>query len=250
MSSLPPGPDATLVESARALEALAAEARILWAVERFADQVVLLSSMQRTGVVLMHMFHSLALPNEILFIDTGYHFFETLRMRDQTLRQWRLNLVTLYPEHTIEEQEARHGKKLFSCIDGQPECCHLRKEAPLLQFLATKGQAVLVNGLRREEGGTRQHLEVLSLDPRTGGHQLSPLFDWTSGEVDAYIARHNLPIHPLYAKCFASIGCYPCTTPILPGEDARAGRWRHLRQPEGDGAAQYCGVNFSDGSGI
>jgi phosphoadenosine phosphosulfate reductase len=250
VSSLAPEPEMALVESARTLAPLAAEARILWALERFADRVVLLSSMQRTGIVLMHMFHALDLPNQILFIDTGYHFFETLRMRDQTMRQWRLNLVTLYPENTTEEQEARFGKKLFSCVDGQAECCRLRKEAPLLRFLATKHKPVLVNGLRQAEGGMRKHLDVLSLDPRTGGFQLSPLYDWTTEAVDSYIARHNLPVHPLYAKCFASIGCYPCTTPIRPGEDARAGRWRHLRQAEEEMPSRYCGVNFSDGSGI
>ncbi len=250
MSSLPAVPDVDSIAAAKALEPLTAEARIGWAVERFADRVVLLSSMQRTGVVLMHMFHTLGLPNEVVFIDTGYHFFETLRLRDQTQRQWRLNLVTLYPELTLEDQEARFGKKLFSCADGQPECCRLRKEGPLLRYLATKGRAVVVNGLRREEGGVRQHLRVWSPDLRSGGYQLAPLVDWTASAVDAYIAQHQLPVHPLYEQGFASIGCYPCTTPIQPGESPRAGRWRHLRQPDGEPGPQYCGVNFSDGSGI
>src|SRR5262252_4863840 len=88
-----------------ALEPLGAVERILWAVERFSDDVVLLSSMQKTAVVLMHMFHRLGLANEVLFVDTGYHFFETLKMRDEYMRRYRLNLVTLYPASTIEEQE-------------------------------------------------------------------------------------------------------------------------------------------------
>lgn len=250
MSSLPPAPDMDPIAAAKVLEPLPAEARIRWAVEHFADRVVLLSSMQQTGIVLMHMFHSLGLPNDVVFIDTGYHFVETLRLRDQTLQKWRLNLVTLYPELTLEEQEARFGKKLFSCADGQPECCRLRKEAPLLRYLASKGRAVLVNGLRREEGGARQHLRVWSPDLRSGGYQLSPLADWSASEVAAYSERHHLPTHPLYERGFASIGCYPCTTPIRPGESPRAGRWRHLRQPDGEPSPQYCGVNFSDGSGI
>jgi phosphoadenosine phosphosulfate reductase len=206
--------------------------------------------MQRTSVVLMHIFHSLGLANEILFVDTGYHFFETLRLRDQLMRRWRLNLVTLYPELTIEEQEGRFGKKLFSCSDGQPECCRMRKEEPLLKYFAGKPSPVLVNGLRREEGGKRANLRALGRDLRTGGYQLSPLFDWKKSDIDAYTARHELPVHPLYAKDYASIGCYPCTTPIGPGEDVRAGRWRHLRVLEGPNAPQYCGINFSDGSGI
>ena len=232
------------------LAPLSAEKRIVWAVETFSDSVVLLSSMQRTSVVLMHMFHTLGLRNEILFLDTGYHFVETLQMRDAYMRQYQMNIVTLYPELTIEEQEAQYGKKLFSCADGQPECCRLRKEAPLLRHMATKKCPVTVNGLRRAEGGKRAGILALSQDPRTAGFSLSPIYDWTSDDIQAYIAKHELLVHPLYAKCYASIGCSPCTTPIKPGEDARAGRWRHLRPAEAEAAPLYCGVNFTDGSGI
>jgi phosphoadenosine phosphosulfate reductase len=224
--------------------------RVRWAVDSFGTGVVLLASMQRTSLVLMHVFYGLGLANEILFVDTGYHFFETLRLRDQVMRQWRLNVVTLYPELTIEEQEARYGKKLFSVRDGQPECCRLRKEEPLLKYFADKSSPVLVNGLRREEGGRRANLRAIGRDPRTGGYQLSPLFDWQGGDVEAYTAQHGLPVHPLFGKGYASVGCYPCTTPIQPGEDERAGRWRHLRVLEGTDAPQYCGINFSDGNGI
>jgi phosphoadenosine phosphosulfate reductase len=104
-------------------------------------------------------------------------------------------------------------------------------------------------GLRREEGGRRANLQPVSLDRRTGGYQLSPLFDWTTAQVDSYLEKHALPVHPLYAKHYASIDCFPCTTPIRPGEDARAGRWRHLREVDA-GVGVYRGGNFSDGSGI
>jgi phosphoadenosine phosphosulfate reductase len=239
-----------LEQAAETLAHLDARQRILWAVETFGDQVFLLSSMQNTAIVLMHMFHELALLNEVLFVDTGYHFFDTLRMRDLTMRQWRLNLVTLYPDLTLEKQEALYGKKLFTYVEGQPECCRLRKEQPLLNYLATKRSPMLVNGLRREEGGRRANLAAISPDPRTQGYQLSPLFDWRSEDIKAYTSQHGLPGHPLYAKDYASIGCYPCTTPIRLGEDPRAGRWRHLREPESVETPQYCGINFSDGSGI
>jgi phosphoadenosine phosphosulfate reductase len=233
-----------------ALAQLSARERVRWAVDAFGDSVVLLSSMQRTALVLMHIFHDLGLANEVLFVDTGYHFFATLRMRDQVMRQWHLRLVTLYPELTIEEQEARHGKKLFSSKEGQPECCRMRKEEPLLRHLARKTTPVVVNGLRREEGGRRANLTPLVRDLRTKGYQISPLYDWTKDDVEAYTTRHGLPVHPLYEQSYASIGCYPCTTPIQPGEDERAGRWRHLRVLESHEGPQYCGINFSDGSGI
>jgi phosphoadenosine phosphosulfate reductase len=234
----------------RVLASLCAEERILWAAESFADAMVLLSSMQRTAVVLMHMFHTLGLSNEILFVDTGYHFCETLRLRDEYMRRYRLNLVTLYPDITTEDQESRHGKKLFACTDGQPECCHLRKVAPLLSYLKAKGKAVVVNGLRRGEGGRRGRIEVITPDPRTGGYQLSPLVDWAEDQVRAYVAKHALPVHPLHARGYPSIGCYPCTTPVKPGEGPRAGRWRHLRPADSDAGPQYCDINYTDGGGI
>jgi len=229
---------------------LPAEERVGWVARRFGDDLVLLASMQRTSVVLMHMFFTLGLPSEVLFLDTGYHFADTLRMRDEYQRRFRLNLVTLYPELTIEEQETRHGKKLWTCADGQPECCRLRKEAPLLAHLRGRSTPVVANGLRREEGGRRAWLPALSPDPRTGGLQFSPLFDWTEEQVRAYIEAHALPVHPLHAQGYPSIGCYPCTTPVAPGEDPRAGRWRHLRPAPSDDGPQYCNVNFTDGAGI
>jgi phosphoadenosine phosphosulfate reductase len=233
-----------------ALEPLSALDRIRWAVDALGDGVVLLSSMQKTAVVLMHMFHRLGLSNEVLFVDTGYHFFETLKMRDEYMRRFRLNLVTLYPESTIEAQESHYGGKLFATIVGQPECCRMRKEVPLLSYLATKRAPSLVNGLRRAEGGRRQAIKPFAPDPRTGGYQLSPLYDWTGDDVVAYIAEHALLVHPLHAASYPSIGCYPCTTPVAPGENARAGRWRHLRVLNGDASPEYCQINYSDGAGI
>ena len=239
-----------LTKTHATLEPLSAKERISWAAETFADNLVLLSSMQKTAVVLMHLFHELGLRNEILFLDTGYHFFETLRMRDEYMRRFQLNVVTLYPALTIEEQENKYGKKLFTCTDGQPECCRLRKEAPLLEYLARKPSPVMVNGLRRAEGGRRADIKVLMPDPRTAGYQLSPIYDWTNDDIQSYIAKHDLPIHPLHEKGYPSIGCYPCTTAVLPGENPRAGRWRHLRPPDAEEAPKYCNVNFTDGGGI
>ena len=145
-----------LEEARETLASLSAENRILWAHDLFQHDLVLLSSMQQTASVLMHLFYRLGLDNEILFVDTGYHFTETLKVRDDYMRRYKLNIVTLYPEMTTEAQETFHQKKLFSCVDGQPECCRLRKELPLIRHLAqTKQRPTVVNGLRRGEGGPR-----------------------------------------------------------------------------------------------
>ena len=126
----------------------------------------------------------------------------------------------------------------------------MRKERPLLAHLETKRAPVLVNGLRRAEGGRRGNIKPFTEDRRTGGYQLSPIYDWSGEDVAAYIAEHGLPVHPLHAQSYPSIGCYPCTTPVAPGEDARAGRWRHLRVLNEGAAPEYCQINFTDGGGI
>ena len=151
-----------------ALEPLSALERIRWAVDALSDDVVLLSSMQKTAVVLMHLFHRLGLANEVLFVDTGYHFFETLKMRDEYMRRYRLNVVTLYPASTTEEQETLHGSKLFASVAGQPECCRMRKEAPLLAHLETKRAPVA--GQRPAPGRGREagQLKPFSEDPPHG----------------------------------------------------------------------------------
>ena len=223
--------------------------RILWAVEQFGESAILLSSMQKTASVLMHTFYRLRLDNDIVFGDTGFHFHETLRTRDLFMRQYRLNIVTVYPELTPEQQENVHGRKLHMCIDGQPECCRMRKEEPFLAYVREHGRRLVMVGARRSDGGRRASLQPVVQDPRTGGFALHPLVDWTDAQVAAYLQEHQVPVHPLYKQSYPSIGCACCTTPVAPGEPARAGRWRHLRDQTGAGP-QYCGLNFTDGSGI
>ena len=137
-----------------ALEPLSALDRIRWAVDALADNVVLLSSMQKTAVVLMHLFHRLGLSNEVLFVDTGYHFFETLKMRDEYMRRYRLNVVTLYPASTTEEQETLHGGKLFTSIAGQPECCRHAEGSAVARSPGDQARARA--GQRSAPGGGRQ----------------------------------------------------------------------------------------------
>lgn len=231
------------------LASLSAEGRILWGVEHFGMQAVLMSSMQKTASVLMHLFAKLGLRNEILFGDTGFHFHETLQLRDQFMRQYGLNIVTLYPKQTPIQQEELYGRKLHLFVDGQPVCCKLRKEDPYINYVRDSGVKLIIKGLRNSEGGKRGNLRYLMKDARTDTYDLHPIMDWKSEQVAAYLKENDVPVHPLHAQSYPSIGCQCCTTPVQPGEDARAGRWRHLRTEEGDGP-QYCGINYTDGSGI
>ncbi len=226
-----------------------AEDRIKWAVQEFGDKAVLLSSMQKTAAVLMHMFHSLKLANEILFVDTGFHFYDTLRIRDLYQREYNLNIVTLYPKLTPQEQEDKYGEVLWRFVDGQTVCCRERKEIPFLEHIKAHGKEMVMTGLMKAEGGQRAWIKAFGKDPRINGYSFRPIYDWTEEQVMAYLKEHSVPVHRLHSLSYPSIGCHTCTTPVMPGEDPRAGRWRHLQEPGKDGV-QYCGINFSDGSGI
>lgn len=238
-----------LSEINRSLTEKSALERVAYGLERFGQRAVLLSSMQKTASVLMHFFSELGAENDVIFVDTGFHFHETLGLRDQFMRKYKLNIMTLYPEMTPEQQEEKYSCKLYKTKQGQPTCCALRKAQPFIDYMLQGGKQLAFGGLRREEGKARANLDIFSADPRFGGYKLNPILDWTEEMVDTYLEEHNIPIHPLHFEGYPSVGCQCCTTSIEPGEDERAGRWRHLRDETGSGPV-YCDLNFSDGSGI
>lgn len=208
------------------------------------DKAVQLSSMQKTAGVIMHLIHRAKVPIPILFFDTQYIHQETYDIKNAFQARYDLNIVTIKPEFTVAAQDMVHGKDLYKTKEGQKQCCFLRKEKPLLEALtAMKVQATLA-GLMRTEGGARSNIQPVGFDPRNETHLYYPIFDFNNQQIHDYNKEHNLPIHALYAKNFLSIGCEPCTTAVLPGEDARAGRWRHLRKE--DETHAYCGMNYSD----
>ena len=223
--------------------------RIEYGISQFGKGAVLLSSMQKTASVLMHMFHRLGADNEILFVDTGFHFHETLQLRDEYMRRYGLNIKTLYPTLTPEQQEEQYRCKLYQTSEGQPVCCDLRKGQPFLRHMKREGHRLVFGGRRREEGSARANIGIVSEDPRFGGYNLNPIVDWTRDMVADYLSENKVPVHSLHSLCYPSIGCQCCTTPVMEGEDERAGRWRHLREVGRKGPA-YCGINFNDGSGI
>jgi len=235
------------IEDFSALDALE---RVRAVDREFGDKALQLSSMQKTSSVLLHMIHRLKAKTVILFVDTQYHFPETLALRDEFEARYGLRIRTVTPEKTPEQQERKFQRELWKYVDGQPQCCELRKEKPFLK--AAKGMSVkaVLNGLMRAEGGKRANMAPIENDPRIWADNYYPLFDWTEEQVEAYVAEHDVPVHALHAKSYPSIGCATCTTPVAPGEDRRAGRWRHLRDEDGN-QPEYCGINFTDmGGGI
>jgi phosphoadenosine phosphosulfate reductase len=230
-----------------------------WAAETFGDRLAVQASMQKTAGVLMHMISRIAPATEVIFVDTGVHFLETLELRDEFQRRYGINVKTYSPEKTFDQQREEFGRDLYLTDDTKPgsepgyrHCCLLRKEQPFIKAVKGRFDAV-AGGLMREEGAARRNTEVLNWDARIEAYKIYPLAFWTSEQVDVYTRAYNLPVHPLYELNFLSIGCHTCTTAVRPGEDRRAGRWRHIREGS-DGAISsplYCGINFEDkGSGI
>lgn len=218
--------------------------------EAYGDKALMLASMQITSGVLMEMVHRTGAKPTILFIDTQYHFKETLELRDRFIEKYGLEIETVVPELTPQAQHDKYGRDLYLYVDGQPECCEFRKEKPFLKAARDAGIQAQFNGLMRAEGGRRSDLASIEHDARIDTPIFHPIIDWDYERLEAYSKDNDIPLHPLYAQRYLSIGCAPCTTPVKPGEDRRAGRWRHLRTEDGV-QPQYCNINFTDmGGGI
>jgi phosphoadenosine phosphosulfate reductase len=196
--------------------------------------VCLTCSFQAEDVLLTKLALELDANIPILFLDTGYHFQETYTYRDQIASEWGLNLINLLPEKTVAEQEAERGLLYQTAPD---QCCKLRKVEPL--FKAVAEYRVWLTGLRREQAKSRAALEESALFTLPGGRQvlkLAPLAGWTTQEVWYACEELSIPLLPLYARGYSSIGCEPCTSLPLDPNDPRSGRWA--------GRKVECGIHI------
>lgn len=196
------------------------------------------SSFQVECVALVHMLIQQRPDIPVLFLETGYHFPETLAYRDRIAADWKLNLVNLSAKQTVAEQEAQFGILNKTAPD---QCCKLRKVEPLFEGLANFD--IWFAALRREQSSTRANLQAVESFKLPGGktlRKISPLADWTNRDVWAYLSRHNIPALPLYDQGYTSIGCQPCTVLPLNPEDLRSGRWQGKDKLE-------CGIHIQAG---
>ena len=192
---------------------------LTWAGTTFGDQFAITSSM--ADGLLSHL-ASRAIPGvDVVFLDTGYHFAETIGTRDWITGVLPVTLVNVIAPQTPAEQELAYGPKLF---ERDPDlCCSLRKVQPLAETLS--GYAAWGSGVRRDESATRADTKLVDWDAKRGMVKVNPIAAWTQADVDAYITEHQVPVNPLFELGYGSIGCSPCTRPVAPGEDPRAGRW-------------------------
>lgn len=197
-------------------------------------ELCLTCSFQAEDVLLTKLAIELDAQIPILFLDTGYHFRETYEYRDRIAAEWQLNLVNLFPEKTVAEQESEYGLLYESAPD---QCCKQRKVEPL--FKAVAGYRVWLTGLRREQARSRTALEESALFTLPGGKQvlkLAPLAAWTTRDVWYACEELAIPLLPLYERGYSSIGCERCTTLPLDPNDPRSGRWA--------GRKVECGIHI------
>jgi phosphoadenosine phosphosulfate reductase len=201
------GPDAT------------AEELLAWTAATFGSRFIVASNMQ--DAVLIDLAAKAAPGVDVLFLDPGYHFAETIGTRDAVAASYDVHIVNAEPEHTVAEQDGLLGRDLFA---REPDrCCHLRKVVPLQRTLA--GYDAWVTGVRRVEAPTRRHTPLITYDEKFRLVKINPLAAWSDDDMDAYIERHGILVNPLVSEGYPSIGCRPCTARPLPGADKRSGRW-------------------------
>ncbi len=232
--------DLEIGEIAMELDYEPPEEIVRWGLETFGDRATIVSSLQIDTMAILDMAYRIDPHVHVITVDTGRMPDATLAFLEEVrefypLARWEV----LYPDQQeVDKMVERHGADLFyKSVPMRFLCCHIRKVRPLVNALSDVD--AWFTGLRRDQWASRAAIKKVELDHDHGGIvKLNPLADWTEEEVWAYLEEHNVPTHPLYKEGYTSIGCAPCSRPIQPGEDHRAGRWWWEKD-----APKECGMN-------
>jgi phosphoadenosine phosphosulfate reductase len=225
----------TVAEAAQvALASASAEEALEWTARTFGDSWIVASSMQ--DAVLIDLAATVRPDVEVLFLETGYHFPETIGTRNEVGVVYpRARIHDVRAERTVPEQDAVEGPRLY---ERDPDlCCFLRKVLPLRQKLA--GYEAWVTGVRRVDSANRRDTPVVVWDDANGLVKVNPIAAWTDEQLYRYVDERDVPVNMLVAEGYPSIGCAPCTSKPLPGNDARSGRWAGRAKTE-------CGLHRVD----
>jgi phosphoadenosine phosphosulfate reductase len=220
-------------------------ARIVeWAAGQFGrDHLVMSSSFGAESALLLHMAVQ-ALPDiKVIFVDTGYLFPETHAFMEELRRRLNLNIWAYRTKNDPIVWLHRAGEDNYQYRKDRDSCCAANKNEPFDRAMRELKPAAWIRGIRRDQNAERKDRQFVEWSKRFNCHAISPLLNWGSREIHAYLKKHDLPYHPLFDKGYASIGCNPlsCTMPIQLGEDARAGRWAGSAKVE-------CGINVESNS--
>jgi phosphoadenosine phosphosulfate reductase len=169
---------------------------------------------------LLHMVTRIMPEIRILFLDTGYHFWDTLIFREQIQHEWGLNVIDIYRDSRWDVFVRQNVRTLP--LQDANLCCYIHKVQPMQKAL--RGSRAWITGIRRDQTPDRAHAQILELED-DGLLKVNPLLNWTKNDIQAYRMAHHLPAHPLYERGYRSIGCAPCTMAVGTNDDDRAGRW-------------------------
>jgi phosphoadenosine phosphosulfate reductase len=214
------------------LEGASADDLLRWTDENFGGNYIVASNMQ--DAVLVDLAAKVRPGVDVLFLDTGYHFVETIGTRDAVEAVYDINVVNVTPENTVAKQDELFGKDLFAREPN--ECCRMRKVEPL--SAALRGYSAWVTGIRRVEAPTRANAALISWDKAFGLVKINPLAAWSDEDMQTYIDANDVLVNPLVFEGYPSIGCAPCTAKPVEGADPRSGRWAGLSKTE-------CGLHAS-----
>jgi phosphoadenosine phosphosulfate reductase len=223
------------------LAPLDADARLRLAYDVFGHGLIATTSFGRDAALLLHHLYRLKIPARVYFMDTGFHFPETLAYRDTLVKAWGLDVRTVQSDRPEAERRqymvTENGVTRITDVDA---CCGINKVEVQRKFLAQPDVTAFVSGLRRDQASTRHDTPFAAV--QRGKIKIAPFADWPQADVDMYLKLWEVPEHPLAALGYTSIGCSPatCTRKPLPGEDARSGRWA-------DDAKTECGIHLDTG---
>ncbi len=210
---------------------------IEWAVDRFHPRLTMATAFGPEGCILLHMLAEIEPRIRVFNLDTGYQFPETLELRDRIAERYGIEVEMVRAETTVAEYEARHGGPLY--VANSDQCCYDRKIVPLRRALV--GHDAWITAIRADQSPHRASAPIVGQDPKFGLMKVNPLLRWTKRDVWAFIVTHGVPYNPLHDRGYPSIGCWPCTKAVSPGDDERAGRWAGQAKTE-------CGLHSLDSS--
>jgi phosphoadenosine phosphosulfate reductase len=216
-----------------------------WAVERYHPKLLMATAFGAEGCCIIQMLSEIEPNVTLINLETGYQFPETLALRERILSRYGMTVEYIRPELTVTDYEAKHGGPLY--LTQPDQCCQDRKVLPLRKAMAHYQPHAWISAIRKDQTENRaSNASIVQWDAKFNVVKVNPLLNWTKKEVWAYIVKHDVPYNPLHDENYPSIGCWPCTRAVQPGEDDRAGRWSGQAKKE-------CGLHvldLKDGAGI
>ncbi len=224
-----------LLAASLELESSTPQEILRWAVKHYAPKFTMATAFGPEGMTLIHMLAEIAPDTPIFNLDTGYQFKETLELRETVKRRYGIEVELKQPTLSVEQYEAAHGGPVYSHDPNR--CCADRKLVVLKQ--AATGFDAWASAIRRDQSADRAKAPIVAWDKKFGLVKISPLANWTKKDVWGLIQSEKIPYNPLHDQGYTSVGCWPCTRSVLPGEDERAGRWSGFAKTE-------CGLHTSE----